>query len=385
MSNKAHFKVDTKLAALLGENYRSTEYALKELVDNAWDADAQHVWVYLPEPLSQDPILVIDDGLGMTEKEIKTGYLKIASDRRTRKGERTLRYNRKVKGRKGIGKFAGLVSANIMEISTKARGSKTTLTIFKSELLNSSKDLEKIDLPLTVEQVNESESGTAIKLSDLNQNLSFPDANRLKEILFLEYGRQSNFTIYVNEEELKVDDLPGQTIHESADLRDVGQVDITFTITDKGSPKQSGVAVRVNGKIVGKPQFFGVDEEPDISKKLLSRVYGEVEADGLEDDVTADWGAIIENSKAWQKLESYVRFKLLKAVKARQKSEFTTVQSRWKMEIKREIEKMPPHKRPVATKAIDKVMKRFYDQKEENLRAVIEVVFELLREVNVRA
>lgn len=385
MSNKAHFKVDTKLAALLGENYRSTEYALKELVDNAWDADAQNVWVYLPDPLSKDPILVIDDGLGMTEKEVKTGYLKIASDRRSRKGERTVIFNRKVKGRKGIGKFAGLVSANIMEISTKARGSKTTLTILKSELLNSSKDLEKIDLPIASEACPENEQGTAITLSDLNQNLSFPDPNRLKEILFLEYGRQSNFTIYVNEEELRVEDLPGETIYENADLRDVGPVEIKFTITDKVSPKQSGVAVRVNGKIVGKPQFFGVDQEPEISKKLLTRVYGEVEADGLEDDVTADWGAVIENSKAWQKLESYVRFKLLKAIKARQKSEFNLVQSRWKMEIKREIEKLPPHKRPVATKAIDKVMKRFYDQKEDNLKAVLDLVFELLREVNVRA
>lgn len=32
------FKVDTRLAILLSENYRSPEKALKELVDNAWDA-----------------------------------------------------------------------------------------------------------------------------------------------------------------------------------------------------------------------------------------------------------------------------------------------------------------------------------------------------------
>ena len=39
--NKANFKVDTRLTSLLGENYRSTEVALKELIDNAWDADAE--------------------------------------------------------------------------------------------------------------------------------------------------------------------------------------------------------------------------------------------------------------------------------------------------------------------------------------------------------
>ena len=41
---------------LLGENYRSTEQAIKELIDNAWDADAEHVWITLPEPLTGDPI-----------------------------------------------------------------------------------------------------------------------------------------------------------------------------------------------------------------------------------------------------------------------------------------------------------------------------------------
>jgi hypothetical protein len=35
-----HFSVDTKLTRLLGETY-SSEVALKELVDNAWDADAR--------------------------------------------------------------------------------------------------------------------------------------------------------------------------------------------------------------------------------------------------------------------------------------------------------------------------------------------------------
>lgn len=384
MSEKAHFKVDTRLAALLGENYRSTEYALKELVDNAWDADAEKVWIYLPEPLTNDPILVIDDGLGMTDKEVREGYLKIASDRRSRKGERTLRFNRKVKGRKGIGKFAGLVSANQMELSTKARGRKTTLTIRKNELLASQKDLEKIDLPFSVGECPEDQQGTAIKLTDLNQNLSFPDPNVLKQILFLEYGRQQNFTIYVNEEALDVEDLPGETFEESSDLNDVGEVHLKFTITDKKAPKQSGIAIRVKGKIVGKPLFFGLEDTDEIPAKILSRVYGEVEADGLEDVVTADWGAIIANSKGWQKLEAFVRFKLLKALKAKQKTDIGAAQMRWKHEIQKELQKLPPHKRPFAATALDKVLKKFYDQKDENVRAIISVVFDLLNEVHVR-
>jgi hypothetical protein len=385
MGNKAHFKVDTKLAALLGENYRSTEYALKELVDNAWDADAENVWIYLPAPLTADPILIIDDGLGMTEREITEGYLKIASDRRTRKGERTARFNRRVKGRKGIGKFAGLVSANVMEISTRSTGNKTKLTIVKELLLRSDKDLEMIDLPMVQEKCPDDQHGTAIKLTDLNQNLSFPDPNVLKQILFLEYGRQSNFRIFVNEEALDVEDLPGETVVEESDLHEVGHVKIKFTITDKRSPKQSGIAVRVNGKIVGKPHHFGLESSEEIPPKLLIRIYGEIETDGLEEAVTSDWGAFIENSKAWQKLEAFVRFRLLKALKAKHKAEIGMAQARWKLLINRELDKLPPHKRPFASSALDKVLKRFYDQKDENVRAVIAVVFELLKEANIRA
>ena len=385
MGNKAHFKVDTKLAALLGENYRSTEFALKELVDNAWDADAENVWVYLPEPLTNDPILIIDDGLGMTGKEITQGYLKIASDRRTRKGERTLKFQRRVKGRKGIGKFAGLVSANVMEISTRSTGVKTKLAIHKDQLLGSQQDLQKIDLPISSEKCDADQHGTAIKLTSLNQNLSFPDPIVLKQILFLEYGRQANFNIFVNEEALDIEDLPGETISEETELNEVGPVRMKFTIADKKAPKQNGIAVRVNGKIVGKPHFFGLEDSEDLPPKLLARVYGEVETDGLEDAVTSDWGAIIENSKAWQKLEAFVRFRLLKALKAKQKSEIGVAQSRWKLMINRELDKLPPHKRPAAQTALDKVMKRFYDQKEENVKAVISIVFEMIREVNIIA
>lgn len=385
MGNKAHFRVDTKLAALLGENYRSTEYALKELVDNAWDADAENVWIYLPAPLTADPIIIIDDGLGMTEREVTDGYLKIASDRRTRKGERTLRFHRRVKGRKGIGKFAGLVSANAMEVSTRANGKKTKVSIVKAELLSSDKDLEKIDLPMHIETCPDDQHGTAIKLTDLNQNLSFPDPNVLKQILFLEYGRQANFRIFVNEEALDIEDLPGETILEESDLNEVGQVKMKFTITEKRSPKQSGIAVRVNGKIVGKPHHFGLETSDEIPAKLLARVYGEVETDGLEDVVTADWGGIIENSKAWQKLEAFVRFRLLKALKAKHKAEIGMAQARWKLLINRELDKLPPHKRPFAATALDKVLKKFYDQRDENVRAVISLVFELLKDANIRA
>jgi HSP90 family molecular chaperone len=78
---KTTFKVHPKLAALLGENYRSSEFALRELVDNAWDAEARNVWIVLPSILTEDAIIEFrDDGSGMTPEEVRSEYLIIANN-----------------------------------------------------------------------------------------------------------------------------------------------------------------------------------------------------------------------------------------------------------------------------------------------------------------
>lgn len=87
--SSAHFRVDPKLTQVLGENYSSSEKALKELIDNAWDAEAREVHVTVPQILTDDPIIVQDNGSGMKTAELETEYLNIASPRFSRKGERT--------------------------------------------------------------------------------------------------------------------------------------------------------------------------------------------------------------------------------------------------------------------------------------------------------
>ena len=106
MTKSATFRVDPRLTAILGESYSSSERALRELIDNSWDAEATEVRVTLPDILSDAPIIVTDNGSGMKEQELRTDYLNIASPRLTRKGERTPNLLRVVKGRRGIGKFA---------------------------------------------------------------------------------------------------------------------------------------------------------------------------------------------------------------------------------------------------------------------------------------
>lgn len=195
MADTTRFRVDPLLIKVLSETYRSTEKALKELVDNAWDADATAVRIKLPEPLSGEPIVISDDGSGMTLMEVEGEYLSVADDRRSRRGERTPKFKRLVKGRKGIGKFAGLMAADTMEMETRVRGQRTCVQIPKDALKPREGDLEAVSLPIESAACPPEEHGTTITLRNLNQAFEYPDADKLRRLLFLEYGRSEDFAI----------------------------------------------------------------------------------------------------------------------------------------------------------------------------------------------
>jgi hypothetical protein len=378
MATTANFRVDPRLAALLSENYRSSEQALKELVDNAWDADAENVWITLPDAMTDTGIVIQDDGLGMTEKEILHEYLAIASDRRLRKGsDRTFFKNRPVKGRKGIGKFAGFVAAEIMEVSTKSHSKHTSLRISKDSLLKSSRDLEDIDLPLAVLDCDKTEHGTDITLSHLSDKLSFPDPGKLRQLLVLEYGRERNFTISVNGEPLAHEDLPGQQFTQTIKLEGGGEAKLKYTLMDNPKAgRYGGIVVRVGGKVVGKPSYFGLDEREDIPKKLLNRVVGEIEADGLADDVTSDWGAIIENSTMFEDLRKQVQNDVAGNVGEVFKQEVSLAKARRQKEINQRLAKLPEYRREFAERALESAMRKFYGEAEDKIDTLVSLVLD---------
>lgn len=247
VEHQAHFAVNTRLMRILGEGYRSSEAALKELVDNAWDAEANSVWITLPETLTDNPIVVRDDGCGMIAAEIRGEYLNIASDKRTRTGERSPKFNRKIKGRKGIGKFAGLTIAGRMKLITVARGRLCTLIIDKKDLPEDHDDLVDVALPFSEENANGREPGTVVILSNLDPRLNFPTPDRLREVLIYEYGREDSFQVFVNDLRLSVDDVPGNTTRATGSLPTAGNVDLHFTVADgRRLPRSPGIILNTN-------------------------------------------------------------------------------------------------------------------------------------------
>lgn len=372
MSKSAHFKVDPKLAELLGETYRSIEEATKELIDNSYDADSENVDILLPDDLTVNPTITIkDNGSGMKEKEVRNEYLNIANSRTSRKGSISYLKKRKVKGRKGIGKFAGLMVATQMKVETFAAGKKTLIIINKDELAKAGYDLEKVPLPISVEDCDENLHGTTITLEGLNQNLNYPNPDRLKELLIRDYGRETDFSITINDENIGVLDLQGKSYSERIELPDGKMATLNYTITEK-PVKQAGIVVRVNNKIIGRPQNFLVEDEI-IPKKLQNRVYGELICDDLEEDLTADFGAVIDNSKLYQKVTAETTEKLKSSVDEVFVTDMKMARARYQRKINKELEKLPEYKQPFAKKALYKVLEKFYGETEDRINTVISV------------
>ncbi|MFU7548423.1 ATP-binding protein, partial [Pseudomonas paraeruginosa] len=81
-------------------------------------------------------------------------------------------------------------------------------------------------------------------------------------------------------------------------LPDTGDVALRFSISSgKTGLREPGITLMVDGKAVGKPSFFGLDQCDDFPPKLLRKMYGEIEADGLSEHVTAGWDSVVENSE----------------------------------------------------------------------------------------
>jgi signal transduction histidine kinase len=80
--------------------YVSYSRALKELLSNAWDAGARNVQIKIAADLSE--ITILDDGIGMSEEDIRQRFLRLGGSSSSRG---VVRQGRRLIGHKGIGAY----------------------------------------------------------------------------------------------------------------------------------------------------------------------------------------------------------------------------------------------------------------------------------------
>jgi len=275
--------------------------------------------------------------------------------------------------------------ANSMQLETWARGKKCEFSISTKDFENAT-DIEDLPISLIVEDCDQEAQGTKITLSDLIHGLAFPNPEKMRQLLLQEYGREEGFNLKVNGKDLGIDDLQGNYTEHNTELPSAGSVKLEFAVSNqKGKLKQPGISIRVAGKIVGSPDFFGLDKEDDFPPKLLEKIYGEVEVDGLFDHVTADWGALVENSELYQEVADYVRPIVKEKVKQEYGREMNLAQARLKRRINERLAELPEYKRQYADKAIKSILGRYYGEPESKVEPIVGVLLDALERTDYRA
>lgn len=115
---RLHFEASAYLQTLLGrELFRSDEFAIVELVKNAYDSGASRVRIFIQPATAKNParIDVIDDGSGMAERDFQRLFMVAGYSERALAGAQ----KRVPTGEKGVGRFAADRLGRQLEVMTR--------------------------------------------------------------------------------------------------------------------------------------------------------------------------------------------------------------------------------------------------------------------------
>jgi hypothetical protein len=273
--------VDKSHILTLGERlYEQSIELIRELVNNAYDADAARVDV----TVSEREIVVSDDGEGMNYEGLKQ-YFNVGSD------EKLLhpvspRFRRDRIGQFGIGKFASLAAASRFEITTQ-KGEFAARVVF-----DKARWLEEGDswvIPLTrLESDSKRGDGTTVRLVGLKRTFKPVDVTqRIAEGVPI---RAKDFCVYVNGYRVTPRRWSGNRIPVMEGTKyGIIHGEIVILPAYRASTDNMGIEIKVKGVTVRR-------ELLDMASwgKAVTRIRGEIYADFLP--LTSDRSGFIEDS-----------------------------------------------------------------------------------------
>jgi hypothetical protein len=276
--------------------YKRRDIAIAELVANSWDASATRVDIYIPQENEYCPetseIVILDNGIGMTDDEVENEYLVVGRNRRF--ADRTKKPKRPVMGKKGIGKLAGFGLASEMSVITWKGDVSTQLTLDVKMLQTEAGSTKLLEIPGVVQPRPvdaPSANGTKIVLRNLKHK-SPPDIAALHEALSRRFSRRvhGEMDIHINDEPINE---PGLDIDErfpsegfdEATLSNGAKVRYYYAFTKSNirSKELQGFTIYVLGKTAQAPPFFFQVETTASGLHWARYMTGEIEADFLDE------------------------------------------------------------------------------------------------------
>lgn len=200
---KYKMSIDFNVLNHLGINlYSNIPAVLSEVVANSYDADATEVNI----DILADKVVITDNGCGMTEEEINNKYLMVGYQKR--KGPngiiKTPIYNRKVMGRKGIGKLSLMSIAKNIEVYTCKDNQQSAFKISVDDIVRKIESGEAKDYePQEISPDNTLTEGTRIVLTNIRNNRTLDHPEKVKTELSRRFVVLNNtFVVKVNGEEI---------------------------------------------------------------------------------------------------------------------------------------------------------------------------------------
>lgn len=273
------------LATLGSRLYSQSLDLVRELVANAWDADA--TWVKIS--LLDSSLIVEDNGSGMDQIDLRQ-YFTIGS---TLKKEQPLteKFKRVRIGEFGIGKFAPLSLCNRFELYTKKEAFAATVVFDKDDFEASS----RWEVPVMVHQATKGQNGTKVTLVDLKLPINQIELERkLRQQLPL---REKDFSVAIDGVKLTPRYIPGRRfrIREKTEFGPVsGEIIISAFLLGK---EERGIGVKTKGMLV-KRDWFRLDK---VAEAAARRLTGEVTADFLP--LTSGRDNFLTDSQEYQLFE----------------------------------------------------------------------------------
>jgi len=216
MSKNFTFNISLSVLNHLGRNlYRNFITVLGEAISNSWDADAKEIRIYIDR--ENNTLIIKDDGIGMTDTDFQSKFLKIGYSKR-KEGETKTALDRPYIGRKGIGKLALLSCAKRIHIITKTKDSEFVGGIIDNSGLDKAIDDDLTPQEYQLESVNLNHfeklkegmvQGTIIFFEDIHDGIK----NRIEYIrkliaLYFRFSLIDNsFKIYLNDEPITLNEL----------------------------------------------------------------------------------------------------------------------------------------------------------------------------------
>jgi HSP90 family molecular chaperone len=308
----------------LGERmYVESIELIRELVNNAYDADATEVYV----TVSPESIVIEDDGSGMNEKGL-VQFFTVGSEEKRIKSV-SPRFGRKRIGQFGIGKFAALAAADRFMIESR-KGKWIYSVIFDREEWQKS---ESWELPISREPATPlHHEGTKVTLTKLKKQFSQSDVERyLKESVPL---RAKKFIVYLNNKRITARYIPGRRFPVAVKTM-YGPIEGEIVVAIKSDlVEKPGVECRVKQVLIRR-EFFDLEKTHAFG---LNRITGEVNADFLP--LSASRDDFIRDSAELKLFYQVIRPQLEKTLKELRKESEVKYLKKIKEELKEVLSKI---------------------------------------------